>query len=449
MNKKIFKYVLLNSLTVFVTCFFVTLLVVCGYFFNQQKNELKKEALYISTAVNEQGLSFLKNIEAIEGTRITVIDKSGVVIYDNTVKDISSMENHAEREEFTEALQEGIGESSRHSNTLNATTSYYAVKLNSGDVIRISSEQYSFLSLINNMLAPMILVIVLVGFFSFLIATKASGSIVAPINEISLESPDESAVFDELKPLIRRIGTQNRQIARQVKEIKAEHERQDRMRKEFTANVSHELKTPLTSISGYAEIIKSGMVKEQDIAPFAGKIYDEAQRLSILVSDIMRLSQLDEDAVPIQKETVDLYELSLNTVSLLENLAKDANVTLSVSGSKVEILGVRQILSEIIFNLCDNAIKYNRDGGSVEVTVEKVDNGASISVKDTGIGIPSDDIPRIFERFYRINKSHSKEVGGTGLGLSIVKHGVAFHGAEIRVSSVLGEGTEISVIFPD
>ena len=227
-----------------------------------------------------------------------------------------------------------------------------------------------------------------------------------------------------------------------------EREQREELRREFTANVSHELKTPLTSISGIAEIIKGGLVKPQDIPGFADDIYGEAQRMIRLVEDILRLSQLDEGGSSLQTEEVDLYHLAQEVAGRLTPAAVKGQVTLEVTGGPVRISGVRQLLDEMISNLCDNAIKYNRPGGRVTISVSRSDRGAELSVSDTGIGIPPEDQSRVFERFYRVDKSHSKAIGGTGLGLSIVKHGAAFHGADLSLESQPGRGTTIRLTFP-
>ena len=227
-----------------------------------------------------------------------------------------------------------------------------------------------------------------------------------------------------------------------------EREQREELRREFTANVSHELKTPLTSISGIAEIIKGGLVKPQDIPGFADDIYGEAQRMIRLVEDILRLSQLDEGGSSLQTEEVDLYHLAQEVAGRLTPAAVKGQVTLEVTGGPVRISGVRQLLDEMISNLCDNAIKYNRPGGRVTISVSRSDRGAELSVSDTGIGIPPEDQSRVFERFYRVDKSHSKAIGGTGLGLSIVKHGAAFHGADLSLESQPDRGTTIRLTFP-
>ena len=227
-----------------------------------------------------------------------------------------------------------------------------------------------------------------------------------------------------------------------------EREEQEKYRREFTANVSHELKTPLTSISGIAEIMKNGIVRQEDIPHFAGKIYDESQRLITLIGDIIRLSQLDENEVPLEREQVDMLELARNVVDSLQSVAQQNGILLAVHGTHGVVYGVRRVLHEMVYNLCDNAVKYNRAGGRVWVSVTAEKQTVSVSVRDTGIGIPDAQQSRVFERFYRVDKSHSKAVGGTGLGLSIVKHGAVLHHAEITLHSELEKGTEIILKFP-
>ncbi len=226
-----------------------------------------------------------------------------------------------------------------------------------------------------------------------------------------------------------------------------EKEKNEQMRREFTANVSHELKTPLHTISGSAELMANGMVKSTDIPQFSNMIYTEAQRMIRLVDDIIRLSRLDEGADDMKPEKVNLYELADTIIQSLSQEAKALGIRMDLSGEVVSVYGIRQLLSGIIYNLCDNAIKYNRENGSVSVTVKKEEDAVLLSVADTGIGIPEEHQERIFERFYRVDKSHSKEIGGTGLGLSIVKHAAKLHHAEIEVKSIVESGTTVTVRF--
>lgn len=227
-----------------------------------------------------------------------------------------------------------------------------------------------------------------------------------------------------------------------------EKEERENLRREFSANVSHELKTPLTSISGIAEIIKNGIVDDKDVKTFAGKIYDEARRLIHLVEDIIKLSQLDEEEQTVEFTQIDLYEISKSVVNHLAPIASEKQIAVGIKGEHVTIQGIHAVLEEMIYNLCENAIKYNRENGTVDVSVKNEKHNAVLCIKDSGIGIPSDQLDRIFERFYRVDKSHSKEIGGTGLGLSIVKHGAKLHNAEIKIESTLDVGTKIKIRFP-
>lgn len=228
-----------------------------------------------------------------------------------------------------------------------------------------------------------------------------------------------------------------------------EREERENLRREFTANVSHELKTPLTSISGFAEIIQNGIVKPQDIPRFAGNIYVESQRLISLVDDILNLSRLDEEDVQLEREDFDLAALARDVADRLKDSAKKNGVVISVQGNKTMVNGVKSIVDEMVYNLVDNGVKYNKKNGRVTVTAETLPEGPTITVTDTGIGIPQGDVDRVFERFYRVDKSHSKEIGGTGLGLSIVKHGAAFHNAKVSLESVEGKGTTVRLTFPN
>ncbi len=282
---------------------------------------------------------------------------------------------------------------------------------------------------------------------SFIIAFKVSKYITKPINELDLENPQKNHVYEELTPLLERINAQNEQITRQVSDLKREHKNQDDMRRDFTANVSHELKTPLTSISGYAEIIKTGIAKPEDVERFAGKIYDESQRLITLVGDIIKLSQLEGNEIQVEYANIDLYSLCQSVIEQLEMAAEKKNIKFYLSGDRVQLYTATKIVEEIIFNLLDNAVKYNKQDGKVDVKVIQCMDGVELSVADTGIGISKDEIERVFERFYRVDKSHSKEIGGTGLGLSIVKHGTRYLGASLSIESEVDKGTVIRIVF--
>lgn len=446
MRHKIFTNIFVSVMIVFVLCFSLSMWAMYSYFSAQSMQELKISAEYIGSAVENCGMDFLGKVNGSNNSRITYVDSDGTVLYDS-VADKNSMDNHADREEIAEAMKNGSGESTRYSETLYQKTLNYALRLKDGTVLRVSSDKYTVFTLIGNMLYHVFFILVLAVILSVLLAARVSGGVTKPINNIDLASPDERDVYQELRPLVKRINAQNRQIQQQLNELKSEHEKQNKMRKEFTANVSHELKTPLTSISGYAEIIRAGFVKPEDISRFAGKIYDETQRLITLVGDIINLSRLDEKEIEISKSEIDLYEISEGVIEHLHPAAEKRGITFTLCGTHRKINGVPQIIEEIIYNLCDNAIKYNKENGKVSVTVDGDKDITELTVSDTGIGIPDDEIDRVFERFYRVDKSHSKEIGGTGLGLSIVKHGVSYHGAEISIKSKLGEGTTIKISF--
>ncbi len=270
-----------------------------------------------------------------------------------------------------------------------------------------------------------------------IVSGRVTKKIADPINAVDLAHAADADVCEEIKPFLLRIDEENLG--------KAETEK---MRREFSANVSHELKTPITSISGYAEMINNGIAKNEDILTFTKRIEKEASRLVLLIDDIIKLSNLDEQDETIETEPLDLAEIAQETIASLEKTAKDKGIGLFYSGEKKIINGSPTLIGELMSNIIDNAIKYNKNGGNVTVFVGEGAEGAVFSVKDTGIGIPEKDRERIFERFYRVDKSHSKTVGGTGLGLSIVKHVAICHNAKIEVKSEVGTGTTITVVFP-
>ncbi len=313
--------------------------------------------------------------------------------------------------------------------------------------VALVSSGYAGNPLLYRLAAALILLALLAGIGSYFSARFSARRICAPINRLDPQQPEIAGLGAELSPLVQHIQEQNTLTVQRLQELRAEHEQQDKMRRDFTANVSHELKTPLTSISGYAEIIRNGIAQPEDVTRFAGKIYDESQRLITLVSDIIKLSQLDDKDVAVQIEELDLYALCQSVISHLELSAKERGVTFRLQGEHLKIRGAEEIVEEMIFNLCDNAVKYNKPGGKVLVQIRQCVDGVELMVSDTGIGIPKEDIPHIFERFFRVDKSHSKEVGGTGLGLSIVKHGAMFMDASVSAESTLGEGTTIRILF--
>ena len=400
------------------------------------ESEVQQEAKYIQRAIDISGTKYLAEMDAVDwGARVTCITADGEVLYDSR-RDEKDLENHSEREEVREALENGEGEDVRVSDTVGRELYYYAVLLDDGSVLRVAREMDSLVRTAFDMLPVMGGLAVLMIAFALLLARWQTKRLIKPINELDLENPLENSVYPELTPLLEAMDRQNK-----------EKEAVSNMRKEFSANVSHELKTPLTSISGYAEIMMNGMVRPADIPLFSERIYKEARRLITLVEDIIKLSKLDEESVELEKEEVDLYDLTREIVSRLAPQAAQKNIHMEVTGEPVIYKGIRQILDEMVYNICENAIKYNNDNGRVTVWVGSTLSGPKISVADTGIGIPKEHQERIFERFYRVDKSHSKERGGTGLGLSIVKHGAILHGAKVNVESDEGKGTRMEILF--
>ena len=390
--------------------------------------EIRQEADYICKAVEISGPGYLKQLDLVqESTRITWVDEEGNVLYDS-VDEEGRLENHASRPEVKRAFEEGSGQDIRKSDTVGQNMFYYAKKLSDGTVLRVSKTIDTVVSSAIQILPIMAALAVLMLILAWILSKWQVGRLIRPINQLDLEHPLKNEIYGELTPLLERIDRQN-----QEKDAVAN------MRKEFTANVSHELKTPLTSISGYAEIMMNGLVRPEDMEGFSRRIYNEASRLIVLIEDIIKLSRLDEGKVELEKEEVNLYRLTREIVRRLAPQAAARNIQIEVMGEEVLYHGIRQVLDEMIYNICENAIKYNKVGGKVSVWVGSTLKGKKIIVSDTGIGIPEDQQERIFERFYRVDKSHSKESGGTGLGLSIVKHGAMLHNASIHVESELNK----------
>ena len=427
--------ILVITLTMLIA-YAITTLVVYRQTIHIMEGEVRQEADYINVALDTSGESYLKTMDNVHvDTRITLIDPDGKVKYDSKEDDVT-LQNHKNRPEVKAALKNGSGQDIRESNTLNKEMFYYAVKLENGDILRVSKTvDTAFRTAMKVFPVMGLIAVIMLAFASALVKWQVT-RLIRPINRLDLENPLENDVYEELTPLLQSIDKQNK-----------EKDAVANMRKEFSANVSHELKTPLTSISGYAEIMKSGLVKPEDMKGFAERIYNEARRLITLVEDIIKLSKLDEGNVQLEKEEVDLYKLTREILTRLSPQAAKRKVHVEVTGEPVEYVGIRQILDEMIYNICENAIKYNKEGGKLIVWVGNTLQGKKVCVTDTGIGIPENETDRIFERFYRVDKSHSKETGGTGLGLSIVKHGAMLHGAKIHVDSKLGEGTKIELIF--
>ncbi len=372
-----------------------------------------------------------------EDLRITLIDEDGTVLM-HTNADIGGMGNHGERPEIKQAFLEGEGRDVRRSETVEKSTFYYAMRLHDGNVLRVAKETGSIYSMFFDAIPSLMLIAVILFAFCALLAYFLTKSFIAPIEKVAqnLDGQVEVGSYKELTPFLETIQEQHKNIIKSAK-----------MRQDFTANVTHELKTPLTSISGYAELIESGMTGEQETRRFAKEIHRNAKRLIRLINDILQLSELDTRETVLEKERLNLYGMAATCVEMLKINAEPNKVKLSVKGRVAWIEGNRSMIEELLYNLCSNAIRYNKPNGKVEVSVTETEEGVLLQVADTGIGIPKKHQERIFERFYRVDKSRSKERGGTGLGLAIVKHIVAEHGAQMTLESEEGVGTTVSVLF--
>lgn len=554
MNKKIFRSSLLTVCLVLAATITLIMGLLFHFFEKQIQKELANEASFLAHALENEGAGYFdsfdnKNNRLAGNNRITWIDENGTVLFDSRA-DVSELDNHADRDEIKTAMKEGKGMSTRYSKTLTEKTVNYAIRLSDGSILRVSTEQYTVVTILMGMLQPILFIMFVALILTLVLSARVSKAIIEPINKLDLEIPENNDTYEELTPLLRKIADQKETIGEQLADarkkqkefnlitenmsegflvidadanlltynsaalnlleitppadrsvllfcrakefrgvisdvlsgIKAENtmvreersyslianpvyekesvigavvvilditerEKRDMLRREFTANVSHELKTPLTSISGFAELMKAGDVLENDVADFSKSIYDEAQRLITLVNDIIKISELDGQSIPYEKETVDLYELSKEVIGRLEKEADKKNITFHLIGGRAEIIGVHKILEEMLYNLCDNAIKYNKENGTVDVLVNQTGDGVNVIVRDTGIGIPISHQDRVFERFYRVDKSHSKKVGGTGLGLAIVKHGALYHHAKLSLESTVDVGTVVTIAF--
>jgi len=446
MRGKIFRSIWFVLLFVMTITFILITGLLYSHFTDEQLAQLRNETKLVAQAVKRSGIHYFDDLGTTD-FRITWITGEGTILYDNEA-DAEVMENHMEREEIRDALRNGYGESRRYSSTLFERQLYTAQRLSDGSVLRLSITQATIWNLFLRFLLPISGILLAALAISFILASRLSHRIVEPINTLDLDDPMKNADRDayvEILPLLRRLDDQKQQLARD----RAELEKTSMIRQEFTANASHELKSPLHVISGYAELLESGMVSSEDSRRlFAAKIRTESQRMSKLVEDIIDLSRLDGGGVGMKRELTDLYRIALNAVDSLQASAEDAGVTISVEGENALLYGIPQALYSIVYNLCSNAIHYSNRGGHVLVTIQSLPERSVLLVRDDGIGIPAEDLDRIFERFYRVDKSHSKEVGGTGLGLSIVKHAAMIHDAEIRVDSELGKGSLFTVEFP-
>jgi two-component system, OmpR family, phosphate regulon sensor histidine kinase PhoR len=552
MRRKILIYFLLLSAMITISILTLASFALSGASNRRMEAQLRGEAVRLSAELNsrQDDVGYLMGSKYIS-LRVTLIAADGSVLFENFASG-DGLENHADRPEVIAALRTGEGSSSRYSHTLGEEYTYYALRLNDGNVLRVSESRHTVLGLIADMRGSFRWIALAAAALSVIASLVASRSIVKPINDINPDAADKAEVYGEVAPLLTHITRQREEISRQTQEMEnrqrsmleitdnmreglilldarahvlsmnrsayslldiqgrnetgrhilevdrseplrkaleearagsravaelacggravelhispvpynqseygyvlllvdvTERVEAEKNRREFSANVSHELKTPLTSILGYAEIMKDGIAKPEDTPAFAGRIYGEAQRLIALIDDILRLSRLDEGGPGLLREPVDMLELANEVADHFADAAAARHIMLTAKGVRLRVTGVRQVLYEMLSNLVDNAIKYNLDNGTVAILVEARGKGAALSVRDTGIGIDKIHHERIFERFYRVDKGRSQAQGGTGLGLSIVKHGARIHGAEITLDSAAGKGTGITIVF--
>lgn len=422
----------------------ITAVLILSVFYSYSDNQLKEQLRVVESVVENQlaqddDTAFISN-HIDKNVRITLVAKDGTVIADSQ-ESANKLGNHLNRQEIQQAIKNGEATVTRHSDTQGKKIYYFAKQLDNGNILRVSTEAKSIGKFFSDYIMYIFLCIIVVIVAAVFVSMGITKSIVKPITQLgqSLDNIDKFKSDEELKPLVNALLQQ-----------KKKQKMLDKQKKQFTANVSHELKTPLTSIAGYAELIETGMAKPEDIKPFAGVIRKQALRLVSLSEDIIQLSQLEEsDDEDMSFESVNLYEIAQRCVEALNINAINKGVTLNLTGEECYIRGKAQLVEELVYNLCDNAIRYNKENGNVTVTVNPLEKGASVSVKDTGIGIPKKYQERIFERFFRVDKSRSKATGGTGLGLAIVKHITQLHDAKLEISSEEGKGTEIIVTFKD
>lgn len=437
MKKKIFKYF---ACMITVAILATTLLlswVNYEMFKGRVMEDLEAYGRMFAVEMNGEAetQSALHSLE--EDIRVTLVHADGKVYYDNFA-DPNAMDNHADRPEIRQALENGSGSDIRNSSTVDQSAFYYAVRLKNGDVMRLAQEASNIWSVYFRSMPLIVLLAAGMACVSLYLAHLLTARLVQPIERMTAHLNNVSGVarYPELEPFMDMIEQQHEEILRSAN-----------MRVEFTANVSHELKTPLTSISGYAELIESGMAQGEQAKTFAAEIHKSANRLLTLINDIIRLSQMDAPMPDLKFEPVDLAQIATNTFEQLEMSARKADVTLQLDAKPAMVEADRQMMDELLYNLCDNAIRYNVHGGSVKLEVRPIRDKVIVCVQDTGIGISPENQEHVFERFYRVDKSRSKATGGTGLGLAIVKHIAVKHNAQIELESELGRGTKISVIF--
>lgn len=430
------QFMLITGIAI-LCCSFFTLWLSYDMLEEQVIEEIRSYAFAVEDLYSKGNDAWKELDVSQDSLRITLVNQEGKVLFDNYVE-LEKLDNHADRIEIREAMQNGYGVCARDSDTLSESWFYYAVRAEDGCIVRVAKQTSNVWGILKRMI-PMITGIMLVlfslcAFFSQMVTKR----LVAPIEDLAMHMNhlDKIEVYEELVPFVNTIQEQHENILKNAT-----------MRQDFTANVSHELKTPLTSISGYAELMENNLVDGENVAHFARAIHQNADRLLTLINDIIRLSELDTVQGEPEFEQLDLLQITLTCVQMLQMNAKNHQVSLTAQGEQAILYGNKQMLEELVYNLCDNAIRYNRENGFVRVEVTGNGKEVVLVVEDNGIGISKEHQSRIFERFYRVDKSRSKATGGTGLGLAIVKHIAAVHDAVLEVVSEPDKGTKIQVIF--
>ena len=439
------KRMQLNFMAIAMISMIAVLLLTTVVFYNLFQNEVIENLHTCADMLGEDLVNYkdtdrIISQKKVDNIRVTLIDKDGVVLADSDVN-ADVLGNHKERPEVKEAIEKGSGKSIRTSNTLSHASYYYAIRLSNGNILRLAKESQSFFSFLIRVSPFIGGIAILLFVVSIFLSRLFAKSIVKPIEMLAknMDREELATGYKELTPFLNTIQKQHRDIVKN-----------SNMRQEFTANVSHELKTPLTSISGYSELIAGGMAKGEDVVRFAGEIQKNSSRLLTLINDILQLSELDTRNFNDDFAWVDFADTVRNCGDLLALAAKKRNVTLHLETvpEVVMIHGVTKMLEELAYNLIDNGIRYNKEGGQVVVCLAETENTVIFCVKDTGIGISKENQERIFERFYRVDKGRSRETGGTGLGLAIVKKLVEQMEGTIHFVSEPGKGTRFTLVIP-
>ncbi|MCR4585545.1 MAG: hypothetical protein K5686_07435 [Lachnospiraceae bacterium] len=442
MKKKIFFHIFTAAAVVAFLSLLLSLAVLYPVIEAQVMEELKNEMHIMSTGIEDEGVAFLEVLEDVH-RHITLIDEDGRVIYTN-FNDHENMGNQSDRPSVIDAMETGEGMATLSTKSITKSRFVYSRLLSNGYVLRITAKSDSVWSVLLRMLFPVILIFIVAVFLSLILSKHAVRKIMEPLEKIDMEHPGENMIYAELTPLLEKIDQQQNQLKHSMIRELEEH---DTVHREYTSNISHELKTPLTTIRGFAELLSEGDLSDENVRDYAQTIGKECDRLIMLSNDIIELAKMDENGKTLEFEECDLREISYEVAERYSVIAAGKDISIKVEGSETRVRGNRKILESIISNLCDNAVKFNKKGGSIVIRTQEKEETAELKICDTGIGISEDEQSRIFDRFYRVDKSRSRNAGGSGLGLSIVRNGLKLHNADIEVSSVIGEGTEITLIF--